>query len=135
MKYTIYFFRVPVRFCSFYLGFLFREKRYGCGLVGGVLSKKLSVQKIHRLLLLTALCFVPIGLGLLLGVSAMVGYIILTASCLMAIILCAQPVGQWLAGWSFEHFAALPWLVLLAASVLTSIVCVYSRSCFRKISV
>ena len=25
-------------------------------------------------------------------------------SCLMAIILCAQPVGQWLAGWSFERF-------------------------------
>ena len=56
-------------------------------------------------------------------------------SCLMAIILCAQPVGQWLAGWSFERFAELPWVVLLAAVALSSIVSVYSRSCFHKIEV
>ena len=144
----------------------------GGGLVGGVLAgvlaKKLSIKKIHRLLLLIALCFVPIVLGLLLGVSAIVGYGIITAacfftmiagvlmrvqlfafiqqvvpeeimgkvfSCLMAIILCAQPVGQWLAGWSFERFAELPWVVLLAAVALSSIVSVYSRSCFHKIEV
>lgn len=138
------------------------------GVLAGVLAKRLSVQKIHRLLLLTALCIAPIGIGLLLGVSVMVGYVILTASCffamiagvmmrvqlfafiqqvvpeemmgkvfscLMAIILCAQPVGQWLAGWSFERFADLPWAVLLAATALTGIVGVYSRSCFRKAAV
>lgn len=143
----------------------------GGGLVGGVLagvlSKKLSVQKIHRLLLVVALCFAPIGLGLLLGVSAMVGYVIITASCffamiaavmmrvqlfafiqqvvpeemmgkvfscLMAIVLCAQPVGQWIAGWGLERFADLPWIVFLVATALTGVVCVYSRSCFRKIT-
>ena len=106
----------------------------GGGLIGGVLAeagKKLSIKKIHRLLLLIALCFVPIVLGLLLGVSAIIGYSIITSacffamiagvlmrvqlfafiqqvvpeeimgkvfSCLMAINLCAQPIGQWLAG-------------------------------------
>lgn len=104
----------------------------------------------------------------LLGISARVGYVILTVSCfftmitgvkmgvqlfafiqqvlpeemmgkifsrLMAIILCALPVGQWLAGSSFEHFADLPWVVLLTGTALTGIVGVYSRSCFRKIAV
>lgn len=144
----------------------------GGGLVGGVLAgvlaKKLSIKKIHRLLLLIALCFVPIVLGLLLGVSAIIGYSIITSacffamivgvlmrvqlfafiqqvvpeeimgkvfSCLMAINLCAQPIGQWLAGWCFERYAELPWVVLLAAVVLSSIVSVYSRSCFHKIEV
>ena len=138
------------------------------GVLAGVLAKKLSIQKIHRLLLLIALCFVPIVLGLLLGVSAIIGYGIITAacffamiagvlmrvqlfafiqqvvpkemmgkvfSCLMAINLCAQPVGQWLAGWCFERFADLPWVVLLAAVVLSSLISVYSRSCFHKIAV
>lgn len=140
----------------------------GGGLVGGVLAKKLSIQKIHRLLLLIALCFVPIVLGLLLGVSAIIGYGIITAacffamiagvlmrvqllafiqqvvpkemmgkvfSCLMAINLCAQPVDRWLAGWCFERFADLPWVVLLAAVVLSSLISIYSRSCFHKIAV
>ena len=144
----------------------------GGGLVGGVLAgvlaKKLSIKKIHRLLFLIALCFVPIVLGLLSGVSAIIGYGIITAacffamiagvlmrvqlfafiqqavpeemmgkvfSCLMAIILCAQPVGQWLAGWCFERFAELPWIVFLVAVVLSSLVSVYSRSCFHKIEV
>lgn len=59
----------------------------GGGLIGGVLAKKLSIKKIHRLLLiLIALCFVPIVLGLLLGVSAIIGYGIITAACFFAMI-------------------------------------------------
>ena len=56
------------------------------GLLAGVLAKKLSIQKIHRLLLLIALCFVPIVLGLLLGVSAIIGYGIITSACFFAMI-------------------------------------------------
>lgn len=56
-------------------------------------------------------------------------------SCLMAIILCAQPVGQWLAGWCFERFEDFPWVVLLVAATLSSIVSVYSRRSFHNITV
>jgi MFS family permease len=141
------------------------------GLVGGVLAgalaKKLSIQRVHYLLLTVGLCMVPIGAGLLLGVPAMTGYIILTAmcflaliagvlmrvqlfafiqqvvpeeilgkvfSCLMAIILCAQPIGQAISGWCFERFAAVPWVVLLAAAILSSLVALYSRRCFGGIN-
>jgi MFS family permease len=136
------------------------------GLLAGVLAKKLSIQKVHYLLLSVGLCFVPIGVGLLLGVPAIVGYGILTAacflamiagvlmrvqlfayiqqivqesimakvfSCLMALILCAQPVGQALSGWCFERFAAIPWVVMLAAALLASLVALYSRRCFGRI--
>ncbi len=144
----------------------------GGGLLGGVLAgalaKRISMKKIHRLLLLVSLCFVPISFGLLLGVSAMVGFGILTAayflamiagvlmrvqlfsfiqqivpeelmgkvfSCLMAIAICAQPLGQALAGWCFEWFANLPWVVLLAAALLSGTVAIYSRQCFHRIEV
>lgn len=136
------------------------------GLLAGVLAKRLSVQKIHWLLLMVGICFIPIGLGLLLKFPVMISYIIVTAafffalvagvlmrvqlfafiqkvvpeemmgkvfSCLMAIILCAQPLGQALAGWFFEVFSAAPWVVILAAAVLSSMVAIYSRQCFRNI--
>lgn len=52
-------------------------------------------------------------------------------SFLMAISLCAQPIGQALYGVLFENFA--PGSIVLGAAILSSIVALYSRAAFRQL--
>lgn len=54
-------------------------------------------------------------------------------SCLIALALCAQPIGQILFGQLFETFAALPWIVVFGSVVVSCTIALYSRKHFRKI--
>ncbi len=56
-------------------------------------------------------------------------------SCLMAIIICAQPIGQSLAGWCFESLSHIPWVVLLASGAISVAISVYSRGCFHGLTI
>jgi len=51
----------------------------------------------------------------------------------MALVLAAYPVGQFLFGWLFEQLAGLPHLVILIAVVLSGAVAAGSRKCFKGI--
>lgn len=54
-------------------------------------------------------------------------------SCLMAISLCAQPVGQALYGVLFERFAAVPWMVVLGSALASCIIAIFSKAAFNKL--
>lgn len=54
-------------------------------------------------------------------------------SCLMALSMCAQPIGQAMYGLLFERLAHLPWAIILGAAVVSCGIAVYSRSAFRKL--
>ncbi len=54
-------------------------------------------------------------------------------SCLMAISLCAQPIGQLLFGQLFEQFNSTPWIVVLVSITLGCGIALYSRRCFGNI--
>lgn len=49
------------------------------GILTGVLSARLSLKSMHRVLFLAALCLLPIGLVLLADTPAMVSYVVITA--------------------------------------------------------
>ena len=53
------------------------------GLLAGVLGKKMKIQKSHGMLAIAALTLLPIGLVLLLDVSAMAAYLVIVVSCLV----------------------------------------------------
>lgn len=54
-------------------------------------------------------------------------------SCLMALSVCAQPIGQALYGVLFERFAAIPWVVVLGAAIASSIIAVFSKAIFNEL--
>jgi len=54
-------------------------------------------------------------------------------SFLMAISMCAQPVGQALYGVLFEQFIDLPWIVVLGSAGISAIIAVYSKTTFKMI--
>lgn len=55
-------------------------------------------------------------------------------SCVMALSMCAQPLGQTLYGALFEAFAASPWVLFLGGAVLTGIVALFSKNTFRGVN-
>jgi len=54
-------------------------------------------------------------------------------SFLMAISMCAQPVGQALYGVLFEQLIDLPWIVVLGSAGISAIIAVYSKATFKMI--
>lgn len=60
----------------------------------------------------------------------MIGKVI---SCMMAVSICAQPVGQILYGTLFEYFKGAPWLVMIAAAVIIGIIAVISQKGFSHL--
>lgn len=54
-------------------------------------------------------------------------------SCLMALSVCAQPIGQVIFGQLFERFSAMPWVVVFGSLVLSCAIALYSRKCFCTI--
>ncbi|WMJ79489.1 MFS transporter [Clostridium sp. MB40-C1] len=55
-------------------------------------------------------------------------------SCLLALSMCAQPIGQALYGVLFEHFSTVPWIIVLGASLISCVIALYSKSTFNKLS-
>lgn len=62
--------------------------------------------------------------------SHLVGKII---SCLMALSMCAMPLGQSLYGALFQALAHVPWVILLGAGLISCIISRYSRGLFKKL--
>lgn len=59
--------------------------------------------------------------------EALVGKVI---ACLMAVSMCAQPVGQALYGILFEQFGAFPWAIVLGAAAASAGIAILSRKVF-----
>lgn len=54
-------------------------------------------------------------------------------SCIMALSMCAQPLGQALYGALFQELAAIPWAILLGAGGCSCLVALYSRRVFHML--
>lgn len=55
-------------------------------------------------------------------------------SCVMALSICAQPLGQTLYGLLFEKLAALPWIVVLFGAVMSFIIAAASKKTFASLN-
>ncbi|MBU5675246.1 MFS transporter [Alkaliphilus sp. MSJ-5] len=55
-------------------------------------------------------------------------------SCLLALSMCAQPIGQALYGILFQQFNAIPWIVVLGAALISCMIAIYSKSTFGTLS-
>ncbi len=51
-------------------------------------------------------------------------------SFLAAISVCAQPIGQLLYGFLFEHFQTMPWVILLSAALASCLISIHSKRIF-----
>ena len=51
-------------------------------------------------------------------------------ACLLALNLCAQPIGQALYGVLFERFAAAPWAIVIGTALISCIVALLSKKVF-----
>lgn len=58
------------------------------GICAGILAKRLFIHKSGRLIVLSAVCLLPVSASLLLAKSGMINYVILTMSCFI-IMVCA----------------------------------------------
>ena len=139
------------------------------GLVGGVmvgvLSKKMNTKNSYRILVLCAMCLIPIGISLLVGAPAFVSYIIITAmifiamglttifsvqmlsyvqietpvkivgkviSTLMALSMCAQPLGQSIYGLLFERIPGGQWAIVMVSAALSLLIALFSKATFSE---
>lgn len=59
--------------------------------------------------------------------QALIGKVI---ACLLALNLCAQPIGQALYGVLFERFAAAPWAIVIGTALISCIVALLSKKVF-----
>lgn len=55
-------------------------------------------------------------------------------SLLMALVICAQPIGQALYGMLYEQFAYIPWIVVLGTALVASIIAIFSKNTFSKLT-
>ena len=62
----------------------------------------------------------------------MVGKII---SCLIATSMCAQPVGQTVYGFLFEHVVAGQWMIVLGAALMSCVIALFSKNTFSRLDV
>ncbi|MEG0013481.1 MAG: MFS transporter [Cellulosilyticaceae bacterium] len=54
-------------------------------------------------------------------------------SCLLALAMCAQPIGQALYGILFEQFANAPWIIILGSAFISCGIAIYSKSIFNTL--
>lgn len=52
---------------------------------------------------------------------------------LLALAMCAQPIGQALYGILFEQFANAPWIIILGAAFISCCIAIYSKSIFNSL--
>lgn len=62
--------------------------------------------------------------------SHLVGKVI---SCMMALAMCAQPLGQALYGILFEQFATAPWIIILGSTFIALLIALYSKKVFSTV--
>lgn len=53
-------------------------------------------------------------------------------SCLMALSMCAQPIGQAMYGILFQRFAGQPWLVVIGAALASALIALLSKGAFQE---
>ncbi len=58
------------------------------GICAGIFAKKLSIQKSGRLIVMSAVCLLPVGASLFLVKSGMINYVVLTIGC-FTVMVCA----------------------------------------------
>ncbi len=132
------------------------------GAVVGVFASKLSVNKVSSLLVLNSLFLLPIAFSLWLNLPHFISYLVITISCvsatmtsvqmlsfvqgetppnltgkviscLMALCMCSQPIGQSIYGFLFDYFKSTPYLIIIASAIASLIVALYSRYVFKKL--
>ncbi|GAA0738701.1 MFS transporter [Clostridium oceanicum] len=56
-------------------------------------------------------------------------------SCLLALSLCAMPIGQALYGFLFENLESIPWIILFGAMICSLVIALISKVIFSKLEV
>ena len=136
------------------------------GICVGIFGKKLNIQKSDKLLLVTSLTMLPVGIALILKMSSLVIYGIIivgsticmacstmftiqaltyvqqetpthligkVVSCVMAICMCSQPLGQAIYGGLFDAMKENPEWIIFVAVILSAILSISSKSIFKEI--
>lgn len=52
---------------------------------------------------------------------------------LLALVICAQPIGQALYGLLFENFADIPWAIVFGASIISGVIAIFAKTTFGKL--
>ncbi|MGL4736864.1 MAG: MFS transporter [Cellulosilyticaceae bacterium] len=55
-------------------------------------------------------------------------------SCLLALAMCAQPIGQALYGLLFDQFASSPWLIVIGSALISVGIALYSKRVFNALN-
>ena len=136
------------------------------GILTGVFAKRLNIQGVHVLLLLSGASLLPIGLVLNLDVPPMAAYIVITLcsffmmacstmftvqmlsfvqaltphhligkviSCIMALSMCSQPLGQAVYGVLFDVLKSQSYFAVYGACLICCLISWESRKIFRTI--
>lgn len=134
------------------------------GAIAGMLAKKLDMRSVYKLLVLCAICLLPVGLCLLVQAPPFFTWIVISAasflgmalatvftvqilsyvqvvspvsivgkvlSALMAVSLCAQPIGQAVYGLLLENVANGTWAIVLFSALISIAIALYSKATFR----
>lgn len=137
------------------------------GILTGVFAKRLNIQGVHVLLLLSGAALLPIGLVLNLDILPMAAYIVITLcsffmmvcstmftvqmlsfvqiltphhligkviSCIMALSMCSQPLGQAVYGVLFDVLKGQSYFAVYGACLICCLISWKSRKIFRTIS-
>lgn len=136
------------------------------GILTGVFAKKLKVNKSSRLLILSGILLIPMGVALMADIKAFNAYLIITVcgfalmmvatmfsvqmltfvqgqtpqhligkviSWVLALAMCAQPIGQAMYGALFSSLSNAPYLILFGGAVISIIIALFAVKVFRGI--
>lgn len=134
------------------------------GILAGILAKRMDMRRMYQLLMLCAVCLLPMSLCLLLGAPAFLTYVVITAtsfvcmalatmftvqilsfaqtaspasivgkvvSTLMAVSMCAQPIGQAVYGLLFERVPGGEWAIILISAAVSLFIALFSKATFQ----
>lgn len=111
------------------------------GFIPIAISLLLDVSAFISYIVVTAMCFFMTASYTLFSVQLMafvqmqtpaeiVGKVI---AWLLALVICAQPIGQALYGLLFENLAGLPWAIVFGAALISGIIAVFAKATFNKL--
>ena len=136
------------------------------GILTGIFAKRLNIQNVHILLLLSGAALLPMGIVLNLGLAPMAAYTVITVcsffmmacstiftvqmlsfvqtqtpghligkviSCIMALSMCSQPLGQAVYGFLFDIFENQSYFMIYAACLICCLISLESRKIFQTI--
>lgn len=111
------------------------------GFVPIAVSLLLGAPAFNSYIIVTAMCFMMTASYTLFSVQLMafvqietpgeiVGKVI---AWLLALVICAQPIGQSLYGLLFEIFSHMPWIIVFGAALISGVISVFAKVTFDRL--